>query len=247
MTLSTGASSSTTFPSPPGVVTIAPRLGARLRNDTYTWCSYLRQHMRRPQQPRDLGGVERQVLVLGHADGDGLLVAGEGGAAEAAAAGAVAADDARLVAGAHLLELDAPPRRSLSLPTSSRKSTRSSAKKVIGELAAVERLARPRRPSCRGRARRRARRQARLGLEPRRRGARRWRSRSAAVALRTHPLEAARRRRSAATSSGPLTTPSEVGAARGVDDDAVAGRELELAGVELVDLAAAAEHDAARS
>src|SRR5450756_648730 len=34
VTLSTGASSSTTLPSPPGVVMIAPRLGARLRNDT---------------------------------------------------------------------------------------------------------------------------------------------------------------------------------------------------------------------
>ena len=60
-----------------------------------------------PAAAGDLGGVERQVLVFGHADGDGLLVAGERGAAEAAAAGAVAADDARLVAGAHLLELDA--------------------------------------------------------------------------------------------------------------------------------------------
>ena len=53
-----------TFPRPEGVVTSAPRRGARCLNEVYTPCSYLRQHMRRPQQPEIFEGFSGRFWSL---------------------------------------------------------------------------------------------------------------------------------------------------------------------------------------
>ena len=63
--------------------------------------------MRRPQRPEIFDGIERQVLLLGHADGDRLVVPGEQRAAEAAAARTQPADHAGLFARSDLAQLDA--------------------------------------------------------------------------------------------------------------------------------------------
>ena len=55
----------------------------------------------------DLVGVERQVLLLGHADGDRLEAAAEARAAQLLAAVAEAAHEGRLLAHAHLAHVDA--------------------------------------------------------------------------------------------------------------------------------------------
>src|SRR5690606_29480733 len=63
-----------------------------------------------PARPRDLLGVERQLLVARHADADGVEALQPGRAAGAVAAHPQRAEDARLVARAHVGELDAGAR-----------------------------------------------------------------------------------------------------------------------------------------
>ena len=58
-------------------------------------------------QAGNLGGVQREVLLLGHLDGHGLEVAQERAAADGPAAGAESAQHLRLVAHADLAQLDA--------------------------------------------------------------------------------------------------------------------------------------------
>jgi len=77
----------------------------------------------------DAQRVERQVLILGHPDGDRLEVVEEGGAAQVAAAGADAALDAGRVARGQLPQLDRQCRVAPRSRTSERKSTRCGAVK----------------------------------------------------------------------------------------------------------------------
>ena len=65
---------------------------------------------------RDLAGIEREILLLGHLDGDGLERAAHADAAQHLAAMADAAHGAGLVANAHLahVDVDVEPRREVA-------------------------------------------------------------------------------------------------------------------------------------
>ena len=101
-----------------GVVLHDARLAKRgVDERLLLWCTALEVFVRlelvaqaahqAPAHARDLGGVERQVLLLGHADGHRLELATKARAAQLLAAGGVAADQPRLVAHADLAHVHA--------------------------------------------------------------------------------------------------------------------------------------------
>ena len=168
--------------------------------------------MRRPQQPEIFAGLRGRLWSLAMRMETGSWSPEKLAQHRLPAAGAEAADHARLVASADLLELDAPPEAVVErAETSSRKSTRSSAKNEIVRRAAVERLSAADDLHLAARARRRARgSSSALPLEL---ALAATRSRSAAVAART-TLRRAPGPRSRPGSRATLDDPPEVGAAR---------------------------------